>query len=100
MFAHTKPPMDIRVTCQTEPFKLDVLKARFVSIVEGSEPRKRDEDLPRIPYIQKTSSENKVMTLAEFWRKFNMHSELYQLDGNASCELTETCTCKNQGREC
>ena len=64
MFSHTKPAKDIAIQCQTEDSDLKIFKARFESLVNPIETERRDEDLPRIPLVQKFSAVNEVMSEA------------------------------------
>ena len=87
VYTHTIPAMDIGIPCQTKPFKTNTLKAQFNSITNPKETERRDEDLPRIPYVQKSSAINKVMTENEMCNKLNIYVDPCELYANASCKL-------------
>ena len=70
-----------------EDFDLDILRARVESITNPVENERRDEDLPRIPYVQKSSAINKVMTENEMCNKLNIYVDPCELYANASCKL-------------
>ena len=54
MYTYSVPPEDIGVSCQEEEFNVSQLKEQFQSCTDTAVPECREEELKRVPLIQKT----------------------------------------------
>ena len=88
MYTYSTPPKDIGVSCQEEEFDVNQLKEWFQSQTDTTEPEHHEEELKRVPLIQKTTAAADVMDIREIEEKLGQYGLLCQLYAEASCELT------------
>ena len=88
MYTYSIPPEDIGVPCQEEEFDVNQLKKQFQSHTDTTVPERREEELKRVPLIQKTTAAADIIDIREIEEKLGQYSLLCQLYAEASCELT------------
>ena len=88
MYTYSVPPKDIGVSCQEEEFDVNQLKEQFQSRTDTTVPECHEEELKRVPLIQKTTAAADIMDIGEIEEKLGQYALLCQLYAEVSCELT------------
>ena len=87
-FRALAPPKDVGISCQEEEFNVNQLKEQFQSHTDTTVPECCEEELKRVPLIQKTTAVADIMDIREIEEKLGQYGLLCQLYAEASCEMT------------
>ena len=90
VFTFLTPQEDIGVTCQQEPFDLELLAALLQKDMDTSTIH--EEKLERIPLVKKIAAPADIMDLEEVESKILQYCQLWKLYAEISVELKRKST--------